>query len=81
MRAAGFNKSRPSKHWEGFAVHFFDLRRLKLNIGPFVPFLVRRTDESDQGATGGADCAQVIRYSRESQASSLVALVTEADLN
>jgi hypothetical protein len=76
MNASGLPKSRPTQDWQEFEICFIDLRRLKLNVGPFVPFLMRRLEDASEGDDAEPSLPHVIQYCRETPQSTLAVYVT-----
>ena len=69
-------QSRPCETWRGFQVHWVDLRRLKLGLGAFVPFVSLLDPESYEGDL----LLDLTEFSRESAgASPTICLAHEAD--
>lgn len=78
VASAHLPQSRPSEEWQNFQVNWLDLRRMKLNLGAFVPFLTKRSpgtpDDADSTLRG------MINYARSLSQSSPVVFLPDADV-
>ena len=65
LHASHCRRSRPLEHWRGFAVEWVDLRRMKLALGGFVPFVWYERSAADSGGTS----ADLVAFAREKASS------------
>src|SRR5579872_3687484 len=67
VASAHLPQSRPSEEWQNFQVNWLDLRRMKLNLGAFVPFLTKRSpgtpDDADSTLRGMINYARSLSQS------------------
>jgi Cdc6-like AAA superfamily ATPase len=74
--ASRLPQSRPAAGWGSFHVNWFDLRRMKLNLGPYVPFLTKGTEEQNDTSAVESTIRELVEYSKERAQSSPVVFVT-----
>lgn len=75
---AHIRPSRGEESRDGFVIHTLDLRRLKLNLGAFVPVVFQEGDAALQDSTGWRNLVRrLIRFSRE-QSAGTIAFVSDS---
>lgn len=70
-------QSRPAEDWRDFQVSWIDLRRMKLNLGPFVPFLTKRSPRTPEDAWSENTLRDLVEFARGLSESSPVIYVAD----
>jgi hypothetical protein len=77
--ASRLPQSRRTEEWRDFLVTWIDLRRMKLNLGAFVPFLVKRSPGPADEAGAERTLQDLIEYARNLSETSPVVFLADAN--
>jgi len=80
LASSRLTQHRPPGEWQDFLVNWVDLRRLKLNVGPFVPFVSLRNPAQPGDAGADSTRRKLIEYARTRDGNSPVIFLADANI-